>query len=91
MSRSKQPVKKKEDKILIDDIVTKDEVVRLPPRKASKEIMLEELMSVIEDYNYGQDKVKAADKISAIKQICVMEGYNQPTVSKIIQEIEIEF
>ena len=89
---SNKKLKEAEDKILVDDIVdVVKPVVRAKRKKLTKKLMLNELMGVIEDYNYGDDKVKAADKIAAIKQICAMEGYNEPTVSRVIQEIEIEF
>jgi len=83
---------KSKEKIAIDDIVEEVKpVVRLKRKKLTKKMMLDELMNIIEDYNYGDEKVKAADKINCIKQICAMEGYNTPTVTKVLHEIEIEF
>lgn len=62
----------------------------------SKSLVISKLYSLVEDYDKAKQddvdcKVKPADVIAALKQICVMKGYLEPTVSKVIQEIEIEF
>ncbi len=78
----------------MEDIDTTKTVKRKANRvhkKISKLAMIKALLDVIADYDDGEEGVKAADKINAIKQICAMQGYHKPTVSKIIQEIEIEF
>jgi len=79
----------KQDKYNEDDLDSVDKIEITPPKmrmvkpKITKKLMLQELYDVILDYNTGVEGVKAAEKISAIKQICVMEGFNLPTVTEV--------
>lgn len=75
-------------KLRVDELTVEEREYNV---NLTKQMMLDELYNLIQDYKVSKVKVKAADAINAIKQICVMQGYNEPTVSKVIQEIEIDF
>ena len=64
--------------------------------RITKKLVLTKLYDLVQEYedaraNDEDSKVKAADVINALKQISLMKGFLEPTVSRVIQEIEIEF
>lgn len=76
-------------------------------KKVTKQRMLNELMDLIEAFNAEQEYInnfdattdeakplfyKPTDKIAAIKQICLMEGFNAPEQQEILhKEYVLEF
>jgi len=45
--------------------------------RVTKSKMLKELVNIIDDYNNGDERVRAMDKINAIKTICDIKGYKE--------------